>query len=91
MDTLLHVTSRAAWAAEPRVRCPPEGFIHLCTEAQLDFVLARHFAGARDLVLLTLDPAGLDIRWEPSEPAMPPFPHLYGDLAATSVIRTRTL
>ena len=93
MDTLLHVTNRAEWAAAgvALIRCPPGGFIHLCTPAQLAFVLGRHFAGRTDLVLITLHPAGLDIRWEASELGMDPFPHLYADLPPGSVIETRAL
>lgn len=93
MDEMLHVTGRSEWAAagEGGIRCPAGGFIHLCTPAQLDYVLGRHFAGREDLVLLTIDPAGLDIRWEASEPGMAPFPHLYGDLRPVAVVRTRAV
>lgn len=94
MEALLHVTDQAKWAAAAaagRIPRPPGGFIHLCSQAQLDFVLSRHFAGAEGLVLLTLDPTGLDIRWEASEPEMPPFPHLYADLRCGCVVRTRAL
>ena len=83
--TLLHVTTAAAWAAGPP-RTPPGGFLHLCTPAQLPFVLARHFAGVSGLVALRLDPAALpDVRWETSEPGMDPFPHLYGPLPPGAV------
>ena len=88
MDDLLHVTTIDAWAAarhEGQYRQPPGGFIHLCTRAQLPFVLGRHFAGQRDLVVLRIDPTGLDVRWEDSEPGMLPFPHLYGPLPVTAV------
>ena len=88
MDALLHVTTAAAWAlahAAGAYACPQGGFIHLCTPAQLAFVLARHFAGRTGLLVLKLDPAGLDIRFEASEPGMPPFPHLYGSLPAAAV------
>lgn len=94
MAELLHVTDPASWAAASAaggIACPAGGFIHLCTEAQLDFVLGRHFAGRQALLLLRLDPAGLDVRWEASEPAMPPFPHLYGDLPAGAVRATQAL
>ncbi len=94
MEELLHVTDQAGWAAAEasgRIRCPPGGFIHLCTAAQLDFVLGRHFAGRQGLLLLTLDPAGLHVRWEASEPGMKPFPHLYGDLLTESVVGRRAL
>lgn len=83
MAELLHVTGETEWAAAQRegsIPCPPCGFIHLCTAGQLAFVLGRHFARRQGLLLLRLDPAGLDVRWEASEPGMAPFPHLYGDL-----------
>lgn len=88
MDELLHVTTVDGWQAAQQdgmFRQPPGGFIHLCTRAQLPFVLARHFAGQRDLLVLRIDPARLDIRWEDSEPGMLPFPHLYGSLPLTEV------
>lgn len=78
--TLLHVTTAAAWAAGPPSP-PQDGFLHLCTPAQLAFVLDRHFAGQSGLVVLHMDAASLaDVRWEASEPGMDPFPHLYGPL-----------
>jgi uncharacterized protein (DUF952 family) len=87
-DELLHVTSAEDWAAAERLGGygqPAGGFIHLCTQEQLGFVLGRHFAGRTGLVVLRLDTAGSDVRWEASEPGMPPFPHLYGPLPATAV------
>jgi uncharacterized protein (DUF952 family) len=88
MADLLHVTTEAEWAAaqrQGRIACPPGGFIHLCTAEQLEFVLGRHFAGRTSLLALRLDPAGLDVRWETSEPGMDDFPHLYGALPTGSV------
>ncbi|MBV9735431.1 MAG: DUF952 domain-containing protein [Acidisphaera sp.] len=79
---LLHVTEGWEGRAIP---CPPAGFIHLCTVEQLAFVLRRHFAGRSGLVVLRIEPAGLDVRWETSEPGMPPFPHLYGELPPSAV------
>lgn len=88
MEELLHVTTEADWEAA-RARGfyaqPEGGFIHLCTAEQLAFVLQRHFGGRTDLLVLHLDPHGLDVRWEESEPGMEPFPHLYGALPAGSV------
>ena len=82
---LIHVLTAHAWAAGPPA-LPTGGFLHLCTPAQLPFVLARHFAGQSGLVALHLDPDGLgDVRWEASESGMDPFPHLYGPLPAASV------
>lgn len=86
--TLLHVTSVEGWAAVQRGPVEPAGFWHLCTEAQLPFVLDRHFPDRRGLVALHLDPAKLgDVRWEESEVGMEPFPHLYGPLDVAAVVR----
>ena len=91
---LLHVTSADAWAEAQRsgLHASPmlvqDGFLHLCTPAQLDYVLGRHFAGWTGLVLLHIDPAKLDdLQWEVSEPGRDPFPHLYGPLPADAVLR----
>ena len=78
---LCHVTTPAAVAASGgALRGTP--FLHCCTEAQLPFVLARHFGGRTGLVVLRFDPAAIDgsIAWERSEPDQDPFPHLYGAL-----------
>ncbi len=95
---LLHVTSAEAWAEAQRsgLHAPPmlaqDGFLHLCTPAQLDYVLGRHFVGRTGLVLLHLDPAQLaDLRWEVSEPGRDAFPHLYGPLPVAAVIRAEPL
>lgn len=89
MAWLLHVIGIDEWdAAQPDgVACPPGGFIHLCTESQLPFVLQRHFAGRERLVVIHLDAEELDVRWETSEPGMDPFPHLYEDLPVGLVRR----
>ncbi len=96
---LHHVLTMAAWQAaqEIGVYAPPEltrdGFLHCCTPAQLDFVLARHFAGATGLVVITFetDAVPATLRWVNSEPDQPPFPHLYGAIPCTAVRRAAVL
>ena len=89
--TLLHVITADAWAAGPPAT-PEGGFLHLCTPAQLPFVLARHFAGHLGLVVLHVEPGALeDVRWEASEAGMDPFPHLYGPLPASAIRRVMRL
>ncbi len=83
---LCHVTTQAAWdAAGDSLSAEP--FLHCCTEAQLPFVLARHFAGRTGLLILRFDPQQVRgcIRWERSEPDQDPFPHLYGSLPLAAV------
>lgn len=84
---VVHVTTPEDWAEVKRVGGLQQApFMHLCTDAQLPFVLAKHFAGRTGLLLVRLDPAGLDIRWEHSESGMEPFPHLYGFAPASAAV-----
>lgn len=99
MPDILHVTGRAEWEAAQAagVYDPPalarDGFLHLCTEAQLGFVLGRHFAGVTGLVVLAIDAAatGARLEWVVSEPDQPPFPHLHGPIPLASVRAVRPL
>ena len=89
MNELCHVTTAAALeAAAGRLRDRP--FLHCCTEAQLAFVLERHFPGRTGRVVLRFDPADAEgrIEWERSEPDQEPFPHLYGALPLSAVTVT---
>jgi uncharacterized protein (DUF952 family) len=89
---IVHVASPEEWAETVRVGgLQDEPFLHLCTDDQLPFVLAKHFAGRTRLLLVTIDPAGLDIRWESSEPGMDPFPHLYGWAPVSAAIEIKPL
>ena len=95
-ELLRHVCPAAAWdavVASGSVAYAPDslardGFLHLCTAAQLPFVLRRFFAGQAGLVALHIDAQPLQavLRWERSEPGMDPFPHLYGALPVSAVI-----
>lgn len=84
--------ARAAgtYAIPPGPGGVPAAFIHLCFPEQLAGVLARYFAGEPEpLVLLEVDPAGLDVRLEPAEGGEGPFPHLYGPLPVAAVRAVR--
>ncbi len=63
-----------------------DGFIHFSTAEQLPGTLARHFAGAGDLVLAAVeaDAAGPMLRWEPARDGSR-FPHLYRALRADEI------
>ena len=88
--TLCHVTTQEAFAAAGRVLVG-RPFLHCCTEAQLDFVLAQHFPGRTGLLVLRFDPAAVEgrVEWERSEPDQDPFPHIYGALPLASVVMER--
>ena len=52
-----------------------EGFIHCSTAEQVPGTFSRYYAGRIDLVLLEVDSAGLDVRWEAATGES--FPHVY--------------
>lgn len=58
-----------------------DGFIHFSTAEQAPQTAARHFAAARDLVLVAYDAAGLGaaLKWETARGGAL-FPHYYGVL-----------
>ena len=92
--TLLHLITAADWAAAARARgtlAPThgDGFVHLSMPEQVQLPADRLFAGRTDLLLLTVDPTGLDVRFEPGMPYDPPdmrFPHAYGTVATSAVV-----
>ena len=80
---------RAAEAAGAFAGAPvdhADGFIHFSTAAQVAETVARHFAAARDLVLVAVDADALgpDLCYEPSRGGAL-FPHLYGTLPLSAV------
>jgi len=91
---LNHVLTETAWAAalQGGEHAPPElardGFLHCCRAEQLQFVLARHFSGQTNLLIITFDPAlcSAAVKWVKSEPDQPPFPHLFGAIPCSAVV-----
>jgi uncharacterized protein (DUF952 family) len=92
---LLHLLPAADWAAaRSRGTLAPsgDGFVHLSTAEQVQLPADRLFAGRTDLLLLAVDPAGLDVRYEPGMPYDPPdmrFPHAYGTVPTSAVVAVR--
>jgi uncharacterized protein (DUF952 family) len=90
---VLHVLSAEDWRAAQQAdlygpaALQRDGFLHCCTDAQLPFVLARHFAGAADLVVIAVaseeTPGALC--WVRSEPDQPCFSHLHGPILVAAV------
>lgn len=80
-----------------------DGFIHFSTRAQAAASAAKHRKGQSDLVLLTVDSARVSetLKWEPGGHGGIPqeplarggqlFPHLYGPLPLTAVVRVDPL
>ncbi|MBB6252569.1 DUF952 domain-containing protein [Nitrospirillum iridis] len=69
-----------------------DGFIHFSTAAQIVESAAKHRAGQTGLLILTVDPAPLGeaLKYEPSRGGQL-FPHLYGVLPVTAVLRADPL
>jgi uncharacterized protein (DUF952 family) len=69
-----------------------DGFIHFSTAAQAVETAAKHFAGQRNLVLVSVDASKLGdrLKWEPSRGGAL-FPHLYGDLDPAAVTAVNPL
>ncbi|GHE26322.1 hypothetical protein GCM10017673_30070 [Streptosporangium violaceochromogenes] len=65
-----------------------EGFIHACSSHdQIQRTARRFYTGlTTPLLLLTVDPTGLDVRLETPAGHDEPFPHIYGPLPVTSVV-----
>lgn len=63
-----------------------DGYIHFSTAEQVRETAARHFAGRDDLVIAAVEAADLGdaLKWEPSRGGAL-FPHLYRELAISSV------
>ncbi|BBY36239.1 glutathione S-transferase [Mycobacterium mantenii] len=97
-DFLVHLCGTEQWAQareQGGIRPDAAGgaaFIHLSAPEQVHLPANRLYRGRRDLILLHIDPAGLTapVRWEPgvsTDPASMLFPHLYGPLPVTAVVR----
>ena len=99
MPTIYKIVPATLWRAAERegtFRGAPvdlkDGFIHFSTAAQVAETAAKHFAGERDLLLVSADSAtlGTYLRWEPSRGGAL-FPHLYAALDLTLVTRVDPL
>ena len=70
-----------------------EGFIHCCFDHQLSGVIERYYRGVSELLLLTIDVAGLesDVKYENTVGGTELFPHVYGPINLDSVSGSRDL
>jgi uncharacterized protein (DUF952 family) len=69
-----------------------DGFIHFSTAAQVRQTAAKHFAGERNLLLVSVEAERLGeaLRFEPSRGG-DLFPHLYASLWLADVLRVDAL
>jgi len=96
-DALYHLASAEEWADyHGRGTIDPpsiaaEGFVHCSYGRQVGGTVSKHFAGVTGLLALELDPTalgGVELVDEDSYGSGQAFPHAYGPIAATAVIRS---
>lgn len=94
-DYIFHLAEPSDWAGSTDVYSPPsvddEGFVHCSTVEQLPAVARERYLGHNGLVLLTIDPDQLDhetLVYEDSYDQGEEFPHIYGPLPTSAVVRT---
>jgi uncharacterized protein (DUF952 family) len=69
-----------------------DGYIHFSTAEQVRDTAAKHFAGDRDLLLVSIEAERLGnaLKWEVSRGGAL-FPHFYGQLQLAHVVRVDAL
>ncbi len=99
---LFHIATAADWKAAQASGAyttstlgrtlDEEGFIHASRREQVQPTFARFYRGVREpLLLLTIDTDRLDVAWREDPVGDDTFPHLYGALSPSAVIRTQPL
>jgi uncharacterized protein (DUF952 family) len=94
---IYHITTPEQWAiwADHEQYQPAlfesEGFIHLCTEAQIEGVLNRYYSHVEDILLVYVEEDALnaELRWEGTTGEL--FPHLYGPLNKSAIQAVESL
>ncbi len=89
MATIYHWCLAEAWeSAQDEYVAPSlaeEGFIHFSYRYQVARTATALDRGRRDLVLLCVDPSGLEVVDEDCYEVGEPYPHVYGPIPATVV------
>jgi len=95
VPTIYKICSASAWREAERQGVYrgsevdlSDGFIHFSTAQQVSSTAAKHFAGQTGLFLIAIDADSLGdgLRWEPARDGAL-FPHLYGELDLSAVIK----
>ncbi len=102
MTALFHIATAADWAAAQRagsyttstrgVTLEEEGFIHAARREQVAQVWKRYYADADEpLLLLTIDTDRLSSPWRDDIVGDTTYPHVYGPLNTSAVVRAQPL
>lgn len=95
---LYHVVTEADWNSQLHLDqyAPPglkqAGFIHCCTEIQLEGVLQRYFSGQSNLLVISIDEYKLRaaVKYEPGTDNEL-FPHVYGPVNKDAVLKVESI
>lgn len=68
-----------------------DGYIHSSTEDQVEKTRAKFFAHENDVYLLTINPKGLDVRFETSPRSGEIYHHIYESVPRANVIKVEKL
>ena len=94
---IYHVVMPDYWArfVKKDAFTPPtfeeEGFIHCCTEEQINYVLTTYFKGVVEIFLLKIDAELLtaELKIEPANGQH--FPHIYGPINKSAIVGVKKL
>lgn len=93
---ILTAAQWAAWQATGSFTGAPvdlaDGYIHLSAADQVEGTRTRHFAGHQGLICAEIDLAALGdtVKWEVSRGGAL-FPHVYGTIPLSAVVKTIAL
>ena len=95
---IYHLTSPEAWAEAQRTgsyerstrdaTLAEVGFVHCSERDQIPRTLGAFYADLDEVVLLSVEETGLDVRREPADGQL--FPHVYGAIPVASVVAVRS-
>lgn len=96
---IYHITSKQAWEKAKQQgyysadSLEKEGFIHCSKKEQINGVLERYYQGAKDLLVLTIDPGKLkhSLLYELAPSVHEEFPHIYGTVNLDAVVDVETI
>ena len=96
---ILHITTPADWERAQRDgsytadSLRTQGFIHCSEPQQVAWVVNTHFKGRPGLILLHIDRSRLDadVRYENLEGGEQLFPHVYGAIPLSAVVKVTPL
>jgi uncharacterized protein (DUF952 family) len=99
LNIILHCTTSNLWQTaieKGEYTCESiekEGFIHCCTQSQLDGVMDRYYPNTSDLIILEIDANRVqaEIKHEFSKSVGEKFAHIYGTLNVDAVVQIKKI